>query len=83
MYDLGARVLLRGTVRQSAPVLMNGERQWVTFEEPDYDDSAFPPVKAAFEASGAVRVGQGGSAPARLMRQRDLVNFAVRFWQAP
>ncbi|GMA15931.1 hypothetical protein E5F05_07090 [Deinococcus metallilatus] len=62
LYDLGARVLLRGTVRQSAPVLVTGERQGVTFEEPDYDDSTFPPVKAAFEASGGVTVGRVGSA---------------------
>ncbi|GAA5513700.1 SPbeta prophage-derived aminoglycoside N(3')-acetyltransferase-like protein YokD [Deinococcus carri] len=73
----------RPTVTFSGPILMAGQRQWVTFEEPDYDDSTFPPVKAAFEASGAVTVGQVGSATARLMRQRALVDFAVRFWQVP
>jgi len=71
----------RSTVTQGAPVLVNGERQWVTFEELAYDDATFPPVKAAFEASGAVTVGKVGSATARLMRQRELVDFAVGFWR--
>ena len=53
----------------------------MTFEEPDYDDGTFPAVKAAFEASGAVTRGRVGAAEARLMRQRELVDFAVEFWR--
>lgn len=64
----------------SGPVLVNGERQWVTFDEIDYDDSAFPPVKAAFEATGAVRLGPVGAGTAKLMSQRALVDFAVHWW---
>lgn len=71
----------RGTVMQGAPVLVDGVRQWVTFEELDYDDETFPPVKAVFEASGGVSVGLVGSATARLMRQQELVDFAVEFWR--
>lgn len=59
----------RATVAFSGSVLIAGQRQWVTFEELDSGDSAFPPIKAVFEASGAVTAGQ--------------VDFAVRFWQAP
>lgn len=58
----------RATVAFSGSVLIAGQRQWVTFEELDSDDSTFPPIKAVFEASGAVTAGQ--------------VDFAVRFWQA-
>jgi len=71
----------RPTVTFGGPVLRAGQRQWVTFEEPDYDDGAFPPVKAAFGASGAITLGQVGSATARLMHQRELVDFAVEFWR--
>lgn len=71
----------RPTVTFSGPVLRGGQRQWITFDEPDYDDGAFPPVKAAFEASGAVRVGQVGSAVAKRMRQRELVDFAEGEWR--
>jgi aminoglycoside 3-N-acetyltransferase len=71
----------RATATFSGPVLLAGQREWVTFKEPNYDDETFPPVKAAFEASGGVRVGRVGSATARLMRQRELVDFAVEFWR--
>lgn len=99
IYELGGRVLLLGTNRNSslhlaearaglrqtvqmgAPLLVNGVRQWVTFAEWDYDDDTFPPVKAAFEGSGAVKVGQVGSARAQLMSQPALVDFAVAYWQ--
>ncbi|UQN10570.1 aminoglycoside N(3)-acetyltransferase [Deinococcus sp. QL22] len=71
----------RGTVTQGAPILLNGEQQWVTFEDLDYDEETFPPVKLAFETNGGIRKGQVGSATARLMRQRELVDFAIEFWR--
>ncbi|WP_293914483.1 AAC(3) family N-acetyltransferase [Deinococcus sp.] len=73
---------LRGQVRQGAPVMVNGERIWAEFGDLEYDDDSFPAVKAAFEASGAVRVGQVGAGTARLMHQRELVDFAVAYWEA-
>lgn len=72
----------RSTLTQGAPVLVGGERRWVTFDDLDYDDGTFPPVGAAFEASGAVIRGRAGSGEARLMRQRELVDFAVGWWRA-
>lgn len=66
----------------SASIFVDGQPQWVTFDESDYDESAFPPVKAAFERSGAVTVGTVGSATAKLMSQRALVDFAVKWWAA-
>lgn len=65
----------------SGPILLDGERQWVTFDEINYDEDTFPPVKAAFEATGAVKLGRVGSATARLMSQRALVDFAVQWWK--
>lgn len=70
----------QATVPFSGPVLVDGQPTWVTFDECDYDEDAFPPVKAAFEASGAVTVGKVGSATAKLMSQRALVDFAVQWW---
>lgn len=72
----------QATVPFSGPVLADGQPQWVTFDECDYDEDAFPPVKAAFEANGAVTVGTVGSATAKLMSQRALVDFAVQWWTA-
>ena len=72
----------RPTVTVGGPVLRGGKRQWLTFDETDYDDTAFPPVKAAFGAAGGMMRGKVGSAEARLMSQRELVDFAVNFWRS-
>ncbi|HEU0131608.1 MAG TPA: AAC(3) family N-acetyltransferase [Mycobacteriales bacterium] len=64
--------------QQGAAVLAGGRREWVTFPEWETDDSDFPDVGAAFEASGAgVRAGPAGEGTARLMRQRELVDFGA------
>ncbi|WP_278913647.1 aminoglycoside N(3)-acetyltransferase [Deinococcus wulumuqiensis] len=75
------RAGVRPTVAVSGPVMVNGERQWLTFDEAAYDAETFAPVKAAFEAAGGVVPGQVGSAQARLMSQRELVDFAVKLWR--
>lgn len=59
----------------------DGASRWVTWTDLVIDEEDFPQVGAAFEATGAVAVGPVGSATARLMEQRSLVDFAVD-WMA-
>jgi aminoglycoside 3-N-acetyltransferase len=62
-----------------------GERQWVTWTDVDIDESDFARLGADFElartAQGdeGVRIGTVGSARCRLVRQRDVVDFAVQW----
>jgi len=49
----------------------------VTWEDVVADESDFAELGAAFDATGATRVGPAGAGEARLMRQRELVAFAV------
>ena len=72
---------MRGRVTQGAPIYENGKRVWKVFDDLDYDDDSFSPVKAAFEASGGVKVGQVGSAVSRLMPVRGLVDFAAAWFR--
>ncbi|WP_027346470.1 aminoglycoside N(3)-acetyltransferase [Hamadaea tsunoensis] len=76
--------------RQAAPPRMtsgasvrqaDGSAAWVTWDEVAVDEDDFDTVGAAFEATGAVRVGQVGQATGRLMAQRALVDFATA-WMA-
>jgi aminoglycoside 3-N-acetyltransferase len=68
----------RATYEEGAAVLVDGERRWVTFEDLLTDDGDFPEVGAAYEANGGtVTVGRVGEGTARLMPQRELVDFAV------
>lgn len=68
----------RTTYEEGAAMLVDGERRWVTFEDLMTDDADFPDVGAAYEAAGGpVSVGPAGHGTARLMPQRELVDFAV------
>lgn len=71
----------RGRVTQGAPIMEGGKRVWKVFDDLAYDDDSFPPVKAAFGASGAMRTGHVGSAVSRLMPVRELVDFAAAWFR--
>jgi len=62
---------------QGAAVMGPEGRRWVTWEDVVPDESDFEELGAAFEATGAVTVRRAGAGDARLMRQRELVAFAV------
>lgn len=67
---------------QGAPILVDGERRWVEYEDLEWDDEDFPAIGAAFEAeTGEVRIGKVARAESRLMRQRPLVDFGVRWME--
>jgi aminoglycoside 3-N-acetyltransferase len=64
--------------RLGAAVLTgHGGREWVWWEDVDLDESDFADLGAELDDTGAVATGLVGSAPARLMRQRAAVDFAV------
>ncbi|AEV84536.1 aminoglycoside 3'-phosphotransferase [Actinoplanes sp. SE50] len=58
-----------------------GGSRWVTWTAPVTDASDFPVIGAAYEAVGAIAVGPVGSAVARLMPQRDVVDFATSWME--
>lgn len=73
----GKRVIENG-----APVMVDGRREWVTFRDVDINDEDFPQIGEAFErGTGATRIGPVGRGTARLMPQRALVDFAVRWME--
>lgn len=64
-------------IENSSAILEHGQRVWRTYSDLDLNDDPFPELGAEFDQSGQVRVGQVGSAEARLFRQRPAVDFAV------
>ncbi len=62
------------------PVLRDGERVWVEFEDVAGSTDDFEEVGAAFEEECAVAVGEVGEGMARLFSQRDAVDFAVEWF---
>jgi aminoglycoside 3-N-acetyltransferase len=53
-----------------------GPGRWTTWSEVDVDAFDFGSLGAAFDATGVTTIGRVAAATARLMRQRDAVDFA-------
>ncbi|WP_432985789.1 aminoglycoside N(3)-acetyltransferase [Dactylosporangium sp. CA-233914] len=67
-------------LRQGSPVLVDGERSWVTYRELADDTSLFEALGKDFaEITGAERRGPVGAGTGRLMPQRDIVDFGTRW----
>ncbi len=72
----------RRTITRRVPVARGGGVDWVEIDDvADDRGRLFPALGAAFEASGPVRIGPIGQAEARLMSQRELVAFAVPWFE--
>jgi aminoglycoside 3-N-acetyltransferase len=62
-----------------APIIVEGKREWVSYTDMDFDSAVFNGIGTDFESTGTAEIGRIGHATARLMPQRDLVDFAVRW----
>lgn len=62
---------------EHSAVLVNGRREWVAYDTLYVDGEDFRDIGAAFEAEGRARLSSVGDATARLMRQRELVDFST------
>ncbi|MCA9958881.1 MAG: AAC(3) family N-acetyltransferase [Anaerolineales bacterium] len=78
------RTGIRPFMRQGAPLLVNGQATWTSYQDIDFNDDIFPDIGADFEKTGAVTIGPVGSATCRLFRQQTAVDFAeswLKQWQ--
>ncbi|MBX3085726.1 MAG: AAC(3) family N-acetyltransferase [Anaerolineae bacterium] len=65
-------------IHLGSPMLINGERQWVSFDDIDWDDAGFLELGADFARdTGLQREGKVGRARALLMPQRALIDYGV------
>lgn len=71
-----------GRVTNRPPVLRDGRRVNVEYEDIDRTAADFPELGADFEARVGLRAGTVGAAGAKLVRQRSLVGFAVEWLEA-
>jgi aminoglycoside 3-N-acetyltransferase len=68
--------------RLGAPIMQNGRRVWVWFDDIDMDAGVFDGLGSDFEREHTVARGRVGSAEARLFSQRAAVDFAVGWLRA-
>lgn len=64
-------------VIESAPMLVDGRRERVSYSDLDRDDTDFSRIGDDFAATGGERSGPVGAGTGRLVRQREIVDFAV------
>jgi aminoglycoside 3-N-acetyltransferase len=65
--------------RLGAPLMKNGRREWVWFEDIEMNSDAFAELGRDFERGHSVDRGRVGSADSRLFSQRAAVDFAVEW----
>ncbi|PSQ02898.1 AAC(3) family N-acetyltransferase [Halobacteriales archaeon QS_5_70_17] len=72
------------TLTHASAVLVDGQREWVRWEDLDVDDGDFPDCGGAFEREypHAIETGTVGVADAKLFSQPRLVDFAVEWFEA-
>jgi aminoglycoside 3-N-acetyltransferase len=64
--------------QSGSPVLREGRREWVPYEEPDVDESDFECLGRDFlKESSSIITSKVGAGMALLMSQRELVDFGV------
>lgn len=68
----------KSLMRDGAPMLVDGRREWVWIEALDLDDQDFEAIGEAFATeTGLQRTGLVGAATALIFPQRALVDYAV------
>lgn len=67
----------------ASAMLVDGQREWVEWTDLPVDDSDFPDCGAAFERAHpeAMTTGTVGVGDVKLLPQRDLVDFAVEWFE--
>jgi aminoglycoside 3-N-acetyltransferase len=69
-------------VQQGAPGFVDGKRVWQTFEDIETNDDDFEMIGKAFaEETRLECVGKIGQADAKLLPQKELVDFAVQWME--
>jgi aminoglycoside 3-N-acetyltransferase len=67
-------------IQQGSPILKNQIREWVVFEELDYDDGDFETLGQDYEKDcQGYKKGKIGYGPATLIKQRELVDYGVQW----
>lgn len=81
LADARARYPKKRLITQSSAVMIHGKREWVRYRTLEVDGGDFEQIGRAFEELGKATIKRLGGGEIRLMRQRELVDFAVDWIQ--
>lgn len=82
LAEYRARYTSKSEAKQGAPVRNNGRGEWTEYDDINYDSEDFVAIGEAFERNtDFVRTSKIGEAVVRLMPQRQLVDYAIRWME--
>ena len=81
LADVRAKYAGKHMCTEHSAILENGKRVWKAYETLFVDGEDFEQIGADFEKEHAVGMTQIGNAAVRLMRQRELVDYAVTWME--
>lgn len=80
LAEARAKLPRQQTVCEGSPMLVNGVREWVEYEDVDWDEGDFERLGEDLARETQIEaVGRVAGAAARLMPQRALVNFGMQW----
>lgn len=79
LADVRAEYPNKRYAKESSAMMVDGMRQWVTYETLVVDGEDFVQIGEAFEATAKVNKAEVGNAIVTCMNQRDIVDFAVQW----
>lgn len=80
MHLSEVRAGVRELVDIGAPLLENDVRIWKEYKEFDYDSDDFEQIGKQFDETSFVTIGNVGNATCKLMKQREAVDFATKYF---
>lgn len=82
LAEYRATLPAKGQISTGAPISVDGQRRWVTFDDIEWNDEDFPRIGADFAAdTGQERRGRVGQGEALLVPQRPLVDYGVAWME--
>lgn len=67
--------------QESSAIMINGKREWVTYETQAVDDGDFVRLGAEYDSEKGIPVHQVGSAQVRFLEQRPFIDWAVAWME--
>lgn len=61
--------------------MVNGKREWVTYRTQAVDDSDFIEMGKIYDKENNIEIHKVGNADVRLIKQRPLVDWAVKWME--
>lgn len=62
---------------QQSPVIIKGNKTWVTYDEIEYDESNFIKIGESYEYKNKTLTGLVGKATSKLINQRNIVDYTT------